>query len=142
MKCLIIVTVFCILAVVNAGPTPTSEQKEAVKKAHDHCQTNEETRIDDDVFEKVKKGEKVDNAKLSKHTLCMNVQTGLQTQSGDINVDKLRKALTEAISDPNLVNTIVEKCGKRVAGETAEESAVTFFKCLHSQGPPHGHGHH
>ncbi|CAG9829917.1 unnamed protein product [Diabrotica balteata] len=138
MKCLILA--FTILAVVYAAPT--NEQREAVKKAHEHCQSQEATRIDSDVFDKLRRGEKVHNTQLSKHTLCMNVQAGLQTESGDINVDKLRKAITEATSDPNLVNTIVEKCGKRVAGETAEETAVALFKCLHSQGPPHGHGHH
>ncbi|XP_072379396.1 B1 protein-like [Diabrotica undecimpunctata] len=140
MKCIIVATVLCVLAAAYAAPT--KEQIEAVKKAHEHCQSQEATRIDDDVFEKLKNGEKVQNPKLSKHTLCMNVQTGLQTESGDINVDKLRKAVSEASSDQSVINAIVEKCGTKT-GDTAEDAAVNLFKCLrsHSAGQ-HGHGHH
>ncbi|XP_028134477.2 uncharacterized protein LOC126878422 [Diabrotica virgifera virgifera] len=135
MKCIIVAVVLCVLAAAYGAPT--KEQIEAIKKAHEHCQSQEATRIDDEVWEKLKHGEKAENTKLPKHTLCMNVQTGLQKENGDINVDKLRKAVEEASSDQNVINEIVEQCGTK-KGDNAEEAALNLFKCLNS----HGHGHH
>uniref|UniRef100_A0A6P7FEM8 Uncharacterized protein LOC114329534 n=1 Tax=Diabrotica virgifera virgifera TaxID=50390 RepID=A0A6P7FEM8_DIAVI len=140
MKCIIVATVLCVLAAANAAPT--KEQIEHIRKAHEYCQSQEATRIDENVFEKRRNGEKVDDPKLAKHALCMNVQAGLQKENGDINVDKLREIVSDGTSDLNLINPVVEKCSKK-EGDTAEDAAVNLIKCISSHGRgPREPGHH
>uniref|UniRef100_A0A6P7FN97 Uncharacterized protein LOC114329533 isoform X3 n=1 Tax=Diabrotica virgifera virgifera TaxID=50390 RepID=A0A6P7FN97_DIAVI len=132
MKCIIIVaTVLCVLAATNAAHN--KEQVEHMRKAHEYCQSQEATRIDEIVYEKRRNGEKVDEKKLAKHTLCINVQAGLQKENGDINVDKLRELLNDGTRDLNLINRVVEKCSKK-EGDTTEDAAVNLVKCIASHG--------
>nr|AQY18990.1 odorant-binding protein [Galeruca daurica] len=134
---------FFVLAVVSAEIT--HEQIEAFKKIHEKCQSDPETKIDDAIYDKIKRGEKVTDPRLGKHTLCMNVGSGVQSQNGDINLDKLKQIVERASSNKERVDEIISKCGTRTS-TNAEEAAVGLAECLMKfrSGSLHGehHGHH
>nr|APC94202.1 odorant-binding protein 4 [Pyrrhalta maculicollis] len=140
---------FFVFAVASAEITP-EQQAEQFKKIHDKCQSDPATHVDDAVFDKLRRGEKVTEPNLAKHTLCMNVGSGIQSENGDINIEKLRTILERGPANKAKVDEIIGKCGTR-SSTNAEEAAEALANCVRQYRPerpegdhhgPHDHHHH
>ncbi|XP_056632479.1 uncharacterized protein LOC130442409 [Diorhabda sublineata] len=138
-----VLALFFVFAVISAETT--HEQIESYKKIHEKCQSDPATKIDEASFEKMRRGEQVNDPNLGKHTLCMHVGSGVQNQNGDINLDKLKQIVEGGRNDKDKVNEIISKCGTRTS-TNAEEAAIGLSDCLkkYRPAPPPGehHGHH
>nr|AQY18986.1 odorant-binding protein [Galeruca daurica] len=119
--------VFLFVAVISAEAL--SQLPGRFNKAHDKCQSDPASYVDEAILEKVRRGEKVTAPNLAKHTLCMNVESGVQDQNGEIIVENLRKFLERAGNTKEKVDEAISKCGTRTSA-IAEEAAVALTNCV------------
>ncbi|XP_056632481.1 uncharacterized protein LOC130442411 [Diorhabda sublineata] len=127
---------FFFVAVISAEASPTLPRH--FSKAHDKCQSDPASHVDEAILDQVRRGEKVSAPNLPKHTLCMNIETGVQSQNGDIIVENLRKLLESAGADKEKVDEAISKCGTR-SSAIAEEAAVALTNCVIKYRPVRQH---
>ncbi|KAF7272386.1 uncharacterized protein LOC143200570 [Rhynchophorus ferrugineus] len=123
MKTFIVLSAF-VLAVVLGATT-----KSSWNSVHQACQAKPGVFVDDAIFEKLKRGEKVQlPANFGVHAHCMLEGFGIQNSQGAIQQSGVKKAVQESVSDASKVNQIVSACS--VSKGTKEATALEIFKCF------------
>ncbi|XP_072399735.1 uncharacterized protein [Diabrotica undecimpunctata] len=105
------------------------------KRIHAVCQANSESHVNE-YLERLQEFGKIEVPNMAKHTLCMNINAGLQYENGDIAVERLRSDLEEVSNNEIKIKEIVDSCGVRAPG-SPEDAAMAFGKCLCSHWPQH-----
>ncbi|KAJ8932141.1 hypothetical protein NQ314_014925 [Rhamnusium bicolor] len=108
-----------------ANQLPENE-KQSLKRIHDHCQSNSATNVDEDLLRKLPQN--IDNPQVGAHMLCMSVGAGLQKQNGQLDKDAIKNKISVVTQDKSLVDGLVTKCA--VQKETPEKTAVTMWTCF------------
>ncbi|CAG9825358.1 unnamed protein product [Phaedon cochleariae] len=122
---------------VTADDTTWQERIDKLKKAHVECQVDPATKVDEDLIEKFYKDEPVDETKLAKHALCINMKVGIQKPNGDIDKEGFKKWMSGIDNG----DQIIEECGNKT-GSTAEETTLALYKCFRKHKHEHGLHHH
>nr|APG79370.1 pheromone binding protein 9 [Cyrtotrachelus buqueti] len=123
MKTFIVLSAF-VLAVVLADTT-----KSSWNRVHKACQAKPGVFVDDAIFEKLKRNEKVTlPANFGVHAHCMLEGFGIQNSQGAIQQNGIKKAVQESVSDPAKANQIVSACS--VSKSSKEETALGIFNCF------------
>ncbi|XP_030764834.1 uncharacterized protein LOC115889057 [Sitophilus oryzae] len=98
-------------------------------KVHRECQSDQVTHVPEEIFEKLRKKEKVDFPdNFSLHAFCMLKKLDIQDDQGNPEKATIKKAVQRTISDSAKVEEIVNHCS--VAKETKEKTALAIFKCF------------
>ncbi|XP_072379405.1 uncharacterized protein [Diabrotica undecimpunctata] len=121
------------LTAVNLKPLQLVEFSdsylEEVEKIIKECQANPATRASEEWL----KTEDLSTAdQYGGHILCRLTKVGSLKPNGDVDKEGMRRDLSKGIDDPKIVDLILEKCGNRVLGVSAEQSAVENFRCVMS----------
>ncbi|CAH1260563.1 unnamed protein product [Diabrotica balteata] len=128
MKILLICCTIVAIWEVATGKINFSESyEEQMQKVIDECQSDPATRASDDWIQ----SEDLETAEnQGAHILCRLTKIGSVLPNGDINSGAMEADLSKGISIRKIVEKIVEKCGSRMPGLSAEQSAVKNFKCV------------
>ncbi|KAJ8970112.1 hypothetical protein NQ317_019658 [Molorchus minor] len=127
---IIVVCVISLMGLVQAGIL-NDEQKAKIIEFDKECR--KETNLDDDVAQKAKNGEYVDDPKLKKQFFCFNKKAGFQNESGDFQVDFIKSKLNDITKDEQITNNLINKC--LVKKSTPEDTAFEAIKCFHQMSP-------
>ncbi|RZC40380.1 PBP GOBP domain containing protein, partial [Asbolus verrucosus] len=109
----------------------TDEQKEKLNKVGKECR--EQSGVSQELVDKLRNGEYVEDAKLKAQMLCVSKKLGLADDSGNINVETLKTKVKKVVDNDAEVDEIVEKCA--VKRDTPEDTAFFTFKCLRENKP-------
>ncbi|KAJ3648070.1 hypothetical protein Zmor_019906 [Zophobas morio] len=109
----------------------TDEQKKKLDEVSKECKT--ESGVAQDLIDKARNGELVDDPKLKSQMLCVAKKANLATAAGEINLDVLKTKLKKVAADDAEVDKLVQKCA--VKKDSPEETAFEAFKCLHKEKP-------
>ncbi|XP_028134489.1 uncharacterized protein LOC114329544 [Diabrotica virgifera virgifera] len=108
---------------INFSP----EYEDNMNKIIDSCQQDPGTRASDDWIQ----SEDLETAEnQGSHILCRLVKCGSLFPNGDINPEVMEADLSSGIPTREIVQKILDDCGRRLPGLTAEQSAVKNFKCV------------
>ncbi|XP_050300645.1 uncharacterized protein LOC126739144 [Anthonomus grandis grandis] len=136
MKQFVALLVFALAATAMARPEVNKEQiaqsAQRVKQAHDKCQADPATAIDDGALRNLHSGG-AQPANMAAHALCISKGLGWQNADGAINKDYIQSR-AEAIfgSNPKL-QQIVDECA--IAQATPEATAEHLFRCYRKYAP-------
>ncbi|XP_060535557.1 uncharacterized protein LOC132707649 [Cylas formicarius] len=123
MKCLLVLCLAVAFAMAN------QPIKQSWTVVHQGCQANPKTFVEEEVFEKLRKGEKVNLPNnFADHAFCMLKDMDLQEPNGNINTQTLKKAVQESVQDQAKINQITSECSAN--DQTPQKTALTLFKCL------------
>ncbi|ENN78209.1 uncharacterized protein LOC109536324 [Dendroctonus ponderosae] len=139
MKYLVVLSL--CLAVVSAAALTKEEIKERLKAAHDKCQADPQTAIDEAALKAFKdsKGKGQLPANMGPHDLCISKALKWQNADGKVNKELIKERITDNVADASKVDAIVNECAVDKENEIA--TAENLFKCLlkHHATAVHGH---
>ncbi|XP_060536112.1 uncharacterized protein LOC132708029 [Cylas formicarius] len=118
-----------LLTVASTLADLKEEAKQKIKVAHEKCQGNPETHVDEAVLEKIRKGEKPDHPQnLGAHSLCISKTLGWQNQDGTVNKALITDRATQHIQDAAERQKYLDECA--VDKENEKATAINLFKCI------------
>ncbi|KAJ8932146.1 hypothetical protein NQ314_014930 [Rhamnusium bicolor] len=120
------VVVLMVFAVAIAANQLPENERQSLKRIYDHCQSNSETKVDEDLLRKL--SQNTDNQQVGAHMLCVSVGAGLQKQNGQLDKNIIKNKISLVIEDKSRVDDLVTKCA--VQKETPEKTAVKMFTCF------------
>lgn len=108
--------------------------------AHSECQADPKTFIEDEILQKIKQGENVEEAKA--HVVCVITKLELLSGDGKVNKAKVKAELADYFSDEAKLDEVVEKCA--VEKDNPEDTALALDNCFRDAvgGSSHAHHHH
>ncbi|KAF7272384.1 hypothetical protein GWI33_014811 [Rhynchophorus ferrugineus] len=108
---------------------------------HIGCQGIGDSKIDEEVFQKLDQNEPVDlPPNFGKHMLCMMQGIGAVTSDGHISQDGVKTHIRHVVSDESKVSHILKDCA--VAKDTPEQTSIDLDACLRKHKVFGGHGGH
>ncbi|RZC39145.1 PBP GOBP domain containing protein [Asbolus verrucosus] len=123
---------FCALfALIFSTYALTDEQKEKLNVYSKECKT--QSGVTQDLIERGRNGELVDDLTLKKQIVCVMKKIGMATASGELDVEYIRNRLKKVSGDDEEVERIIKKCV--VTRDTPEQTAFEVSKCLLEQKP-------
>nr|ARH65465.1 odorant binding protein 10 [Anoplophora glabripennis] len=135
------VVIISISALVLGRP---DENLATINMAHNECQSNPRTYVDEDILDRISGGEKIDNPSVRAHILCVTTKLGVLNEYGEVNRTNLRTVLSRVILNEEKLEENLEKCA--VEETDAEEVALVLDKCfwnnLDHDHNSHIHYHH
>nr|WJJ63274.1 odorant binding protein 16 [Pachyrhinus yasumatsui] len=150
MNCLFAVFACVLFASALALSDADKEKfKETIKKideAHQHCNKDASTHVDEEAVRKMTRENGPEPEKLGAHTLCVTKQLNWQHADGSVNEEYLRPRIKAALVDRPDAEEIVTKCLE--PQDTPEKTAKHIFGCFMKHTPrpngtrPRDHEHH
>ncbi|KAG5889727.1 hypothetical protein JTB14_010201 [Gonioctena quinquepunctata] len=111
------------------------------QEAHEQCQANPSTHIEESMMQDAFKGKKenVDKAAFGSHMRCIYTKRGLLKENGDVDKEAMRNTLSGILVDNTLLEKVVGDCSQQKS--TPEETGIAIFDCLsdamrHFRPPP------
>lgn len=108
-----------------------------IKGAHDKCQQDPATAVDEAAFAayRTSKGQGEEPANLGPHDLCVSKALGWQNADGSVNEAYLRERISLAVHDSAKVDQLVAEC----KGSESDEIAIArnLFKCFGKHAQQH-----
>lgn len=106
------------------------EIKERLKAAHDKCQADSHTAVDEEEVKVFRdsKGKGQAPANIGPHNLCISKTLKWQNADGKVNKELLKERITAHIEDASKVDGILNECAVDKENEVA--TANNIFKCL------------
>ncbi|XP_072385485.1 uncharacterized protein [Diabrotica undecimpunctata] len=115
--------------------------KEKVKRLEQECQNDKSTYVDETELERFRNHEPTTATNLGLHYLCTNIKLGIQDEDGKINTEAIKNNLREIMDGLAKINIIAHRCSRRLPGESAEDSAIKLYRCLHTPVHVHNNNH-
>nr|UWL63310.1 odorant binding protein 20 [Pagiophloeus tsushimanus] len=108
------------------------EDRQKLKNAHDKCQADPATAIDEDALKTLResKGKGASPPNGGAHALCVSKSLGWQNADGSINKDHLKERISANVDDAAKVDEIFAEATVEKENETAtaEHLFKVFFK--------------
>ncbi|RZC42569.1 PBP GOBP domain containing protein [Asbolus verrucosus] len=123
--------VFCVLAATVAVHALTDQQKQKLNAYINECKA--QTGVSQELIDRGRKGEFVDDPTVKSQILCMMKKIGMATESGEVVVDDIRNKLRKVSENDEEVGRIIQKCVVKL--DTPEETAFEVSKCIRQQKP-------
>ncbi|XP_076267138.1 uncharacterized protein LOC143200563 [Rhynchophorus ferrugineus] len=123
--------VLCLAIFVFATVVMADDVQVRYDNVHKNCQKDPALYVDDAIFAKLKKGEKVDNlpANFGAHAFCMLKNLDLQDGQGKIQGAGVQKAVEKSITDQAKAKQVTAECSGVNKG-TKEDTALALFDCF------------
>nr|APG79371.1 pheromone binding protein 10 [Cyrtotrachelus buqueti] len=123
--------VLCLALFLLAAIVLGDEVQDRYDNVHKGCQKDPALYVDDAIFAKLKRGEKVNNlpANFGAHAFCMLKNLDLQDSQGKIQQAAVQKAVERSEADQVKAKRITAECSALNKG-TKEDSALALFDCL------------
>nr|UTN00820.1 odorant binding protein [Semanotus bifasciatus] len=127
----LVICVIVLATLAYGGSLSTVVSRRRITNAHNQCQADPATHVDEEDLKKSLKGIQVSG--LGPHMLCMSKKIGLQKSNGDIDRAVFRVRFSEIVRNQSKLDDIVEGCA--VQKETPEDTAEHIMKCFHQHHP-------
>ncbi|KAF7272388.1 uncharacterized protein LOC143200569 isoform X2 [Rhynchophorus ferrugineus] len=102
-------------------------------QAHEQCQSNPETCMDEKEFRCIKRRENgVLTANFTRHAACMFKRLGFLSDEGQLQKDTMGQVIAWNYKDPKKVMAILNECYSNKA--TKEETSLGVFHCFRKNG--------
>nr|WJJ63269.1 odorant binding protein 11 [Pachyrhinus yasumatsui] len=139
MKYLIFVSALFVVAL--GKPTDVHN----IAEVHKACQSDPKLNVPEEVFDKLKKHEKVDLPEnYGIHMVCMGKGLHVLNEDGKINVEGVKTHVKHIFTEHEKIESITTECA--VDKATPEDTIQDLFKCLGKNkvlgGHDHSHSHH
>ncbi|XP_050507689.1 uncharacterized protein LOC126885249 [Diabrotica virgifera virgifera] len=131
----------CFLLLFGVVAPDAAAFKEKVKRLEQECQNDKTTYVDEAELERFRNHEPTTATNLGLHYLCTNIKLGIQDENGKINTEAIKNNLREIMVGTGKINIIAHRCSRRLPEESAEESAITLYRCLHKPAHVHNNNH-
>ncbi|CAG9836519.1 unnamed protein product [Diabrotica balteata] len=135
--------VYCVCFVLLFGVVAPDAAafREKVKRLEQECQNDRSTYVDEAELEKFRNHQPTTATNLGLHYLCTNIKLGIQDENGKINTEAIKNNLREIMDGLAKINIIAHRCSRRLPGESAEDSAIALYRCLHTPVHVHNNNH-
>ncbi|XP_030753589.1 uncharacterized protein LOC115880508 [Sitophilus oryzae] len=142
----LVVFLACVAATLaaprlEADPAKAKASQEKLKEAHQKCQSNPATSVDQQALKALRDGgEKPAN--YGAHALCISQNLGWQNADGSVNKDVVQSRAEAIFGQSPKLSEIVNECTQPQAN--AEETAIYLTRCYAKYSPrpsgaPPGH---
>ncbi|CAG9829915.1 unnamed protein product [Diabrotica balteata] len=92
------------------------------------------TKLEDELIHKLQTEEKVNDALVGKHMLCMFTKMHIMNENGDIDADVLRTKAQRVLTDQDKLDALIKRCSVKEPG-SAEDAAIQLLKCIEKDVP-------
>nr|UWL63306.1 odorant binding protein 16 [Pagiophloeus tsushimanus] len=146
MKHFIAVLLCALVASALARPEvnqdAVKESGRRIKEAHDKCQTDPATAIDEEALKNARKSgaPPAPPANSGPHSLCISKAVGWQNEDGSINKANIEEKAHAIFGEQSDIKNILDECV--VAQENPEATAVHLFDCYRKHAPHPAGGPH
>ncbi|EEZ97739.1 B1 protein [Tribolium castaneum] len=121
--------VLCLLALATVALAKKcflAEDTDKLEVMINECKTK--TGVPDDILQKARNGEKIDDPKLREHALCMMKKSEMMNDAGEMQMDKIRARIKHAVSNEAEGTRIMNECA--VKKDTPLATAYEMICCL------------
>ncbi|XP_030753577.1 uncharacterized protein LOC115880499 [Sitophilus oryzae] len=116
------------------------ESREKFKKAHEKCQADPATAVDESALKALREGG-APPANHAAHALCISQALGWQNADGSVNKEAIKSRAEHIFGSSPKLSEIIDECSLPQASPA--ETAVHITKCYAKHSPrPEGHGPH
>lgn len=117
------------------APDIPQEEKRTLKEAHEACNADPYTYVDEDLLRKLRVHR--DNVQVQIHMFCMAEKAGLLTADGRFNENIIKRKIGYLIKGKDAVDEVYRKCSTEK--RTKEETVTYLWLCLLVEGTEYYH---
>nr|UYB94414.1 odorant-binding protein 12 [Lytta caraganae] len=126
MKVFAVTIMFAVMVAAQAL-TLSDEQKAKLKAYHTECSSA--SGVDQQLVQKARQGEFVDDPKLKAHLLCVSKHIGFQNEAGELQNSVVQDKINGQLNDEGKTKALVDKCVAQKA--TPEDTIFEAVKCVY-----------
>lgn len=93
----------------------------------DKCLDDPKMKITDDMKEKIRKHEKIDEEMMMKISRCMMTKVGYMNEAGEVMKDAMKKEIATKMRDPTKFDQMMDTCYKIM--DTPGKTAMNMIGC-------------
>lgn len=102
--------------------------RESLHKMAEKCVDAPMVKISDEMKEKVRNHEDLDDATEMQMSRCIMMEMGFMNEAGEIMMEKMNETIGSKMRDPTKFDKMMKKCNKMM--DTPMMTSMTLMKCI------------